>query len=178
MNPQGICGYRDFCASSECNKCKANRTLHYLSVFRSCCGCPTLLLQKKCQIVYTDPRKWMKSNCKFLDQDFDVVFLANKGILVVIRYFVGRNYDKILMETGKLLGIIRVTKNVFTEWLNRRILRLQHHRSTSSLTSSFLAHCLAFSSHAFMIISKFWCHENETGSLYFERNYLWRPMRL
>ena len=100
MNPQGICGYRDFCASSECNKCKANRTFHYLSVFRSCCGCPTLLLQKNCQNVYRAHRKWMKS--KFLDQDFDVVFLANKGI--VIGYFVGRNYDKNSHGDGKALG--------------------------------------------------------------------------
>ena len=36
---------------------------------------------------------------KFLDQDVDVVFLANKGI--VIGSFVGRNYNKILKETGK-----------------------------------------------------------------------------
>ena len=46
---------------------------------------------------------------KFLDQDVDVVSLANKGI--VIGCFVGRNYNKILMETGKLTGNIRVTKN-------------------------------------------------------------------
>ena len=46
---------------------------------------------------------------KFLDQDVDVVFLANKGI--VIGCFVGRNYNKILMETRKLTDIIRVTKN-------------------------------------------------------------------
>ena len=38
---------------------------------------------------------------KFLDQDVDVVFLANKGI--VIGSFVGRNYNKILMETGKFM---------------------------------------------------------------------------
>ena len=34
---------------------------------------------------------------RFLDQDVDVVSLANKGI--VIGCFVGRNYNKILMET-------------------------------------------------------------------------------
>ena len=43
---------------------------------------------------------------KFLDQDVDVVFLANKGI--VIWNFVCRNFNKILMETGKLMDI---TKN-------------------------------------------------------------------
>ena len=36
---------------------------------------------------------------KFLDQDVDVVSLANKSI--VIRCFVGKNKNKILMETGK-----------------------------------------------------------------------------
>ena len=36
---------------------------------------------------------------KFFDQDVDVVFLANRGI--VIRSFVGRNYNEILMETGE-----------------------------------------------------------------------------
>ena len=46
---------------------------------------------------------------KFLDQDVIVVSLANKGI--VIGCFVGRNYNKILMETGKLTDNIRVTKN-------------------------------------------------------------------
>ena len=36
----------------------------------------------------------------------------------------------------------------------------------SSSTSSFFAHRLAYALHASMIISKFRCHENETGSLY------------
>ena len=133
-----------------------------------------LWCRKICQIVCRVSRKWMES--KFLDQDVDVVSLANKGI--VIGCFVGRNYKKILMETGKLTGNIRVTKN----WLgsgvdrmfSRRILRfttspidLIHSERVSSSTSSFLADCLAYGSHASMIISKFWCHENETGSLNF-----------
>ena len=46
---------------------------------------------------------------KFLDQDVDVVFLANKG--VVIGSFVGRNYNKILIVTAKLMDNISVTKN-------------------------------------------------------------------
>ena len=54
------------------------------------------------------------------------MFLANKGI--VIGRFVGRSYNKIFMETGKLMDNIRVTKNdsdlVLTECLSRRILRL------------------------------------------------------
>ena len=61
---------------------------------------------------------------------------------------------------------------VLTECFSRRILRfttspidLIHSERVSSSRSSFLAHCLAYASHASMIISKFWCHENETGSL-------------
>ena len=66
-----------------------------------------LWCRKICQIVCRVSRKWMES--KFLDQDVDIVSLANKGI--VIGCFVGRNYNKILMETGKLTDNIRVTKN-------------------------------------------------------------------
>ena len=60
-----------------------------------------------CQNVCRVSRKWMES--KFLDQDVDVVSLTNKGI--VIRCFVSRNYNKILMETRKPTGNISVTKN-------------------------------------------------------------------
>ena len=41
--------------------------------------------------------------------DVDVVYFANKGIIITC--FIGRNYNKILMETGKLTDNIRVTKN-------------------------------------------------------------------
>ena len=112
--------------------------------------------------------KKMKS--KFLYQDVDVVSLADKCI--VVRCFVCRNYDKDLMETGKLCDNIRVTKRdsclVLTECLSRQILRLStspidliHSERVSSSTSSFFAHRLAYASHAAMIMSKFWCHENE-----------------
>ena len=46
---------------------------------------------------------------KFLYQDINVVSLADKGI--VVKCFVCRNYDKFLMETGKLCANIKVTKN-------------------------------------------------------------------
>ena len=36
-----------------------------------------------------------------------------------------------------------------------------------STSTSVFAHRLAYSSHAYMIMPKFWCHEYETGSLYF-----------
>ena len=112
-----------------------------------------LWCRKICQMVCRVSRKWMES--KFLDQDVDVVSLANKGI--VIGCFVGRNYNKILMETGKLTDNIRVTTMdsdlVLTECFSRRILRfttspmdLIHSERVSSSTSSFLAHCLAYAS--------------------------------
>ena len=66
-----------------------------------------LWCRKICQIVCRISRKCMES--KFLNQDVDVVSLASKRI--VIGCFVGRNYNKILMETGKLSDNIRVTKN-------------------------------------------------------------------
>ena len=69
------------------------------------------------QIVCRIPRKWMKS--KALDHDVDVVFLANKGI--VIGSVVGRNYNKILMETGKFMDNIRVTKNGLGSGVDRML---------------------------------------------------------
>ena len=54
---------------------------------------------------------------KFRDQDVDVVSLANRGI--VIGCFVGRNYNKILMETGKLTDNIRGTKNGLASGVDR-----------------------------------------------------------
>ena len=70
----------------------------------------------------------MKS--KFLYQDVDLVSLAviyrQSYIPAVLRCFVCRNYDKVLMETGKLCDNIRVTIMdsclVFTECLSLRIL--------------------------------------------------------
>ena len=61
--------------------------------------------RKTCQIVCRVSRKWMES--KFFDHDVDVVSPANEGI--VIGCFVGRNYNKIIMDSGKLTD--RVTKN-------------------------------------------------------------------
>ena len=57
----------------------------------------------------------MKS--KFLYRDVDVVSLSYKGI--VVRCFVCRNYDKVLMETGKLCVNIRVTKNGLVSGVDR-----------------------------------------------------------
>ena len=74
----------------------------------------------------------MKS--KVLYQDVDVVSLADKGI--VVRCFVCRNYDKVLMETGKFCDNIRVTKNGLVSGIDRMFLKvvrycvLAHPRST------------------------------------------------
>ena len=111
---------------------------------------------------------------KFLDQDVDVVSLANK----IIRYFFGRNYKKFSWrrESSRTTSGSRKMDSdlVLTESLSRRILRfttspidLIHSERVSSSTSPFLAVCLAYASHVSMIISKVWCHENETGSLNF-----------
>ena len=41
-----------------------------------------------------------------------------------------------------------------------------------------IAHCLAYVSHASIIISKFWCHENEIGSLNFGPNVSFKVLWL
>ena len=126
------------------------------------------------EIVCRVPREWVKS--KFLWQDADVMSLADKCI--VVGCFVCGDCDKILMETGKFSdksGSLKMDSClVLTECLSRRILRFRtsaidliHSERVSTSTSSFFAHRLAYSSHASMIMSKFWCHEYETGSLYF-----------
>ena len=117
---------------------------------------------------------------KFLHQDVDVVSLVNKGM--IIWCFVGRNYNKILMETGKLTDNIRVTKNGIGSGVDRMFQssdsafyhftdRLNPFGKCVEFDILFVGHCLAYASHASMIISKFWCHENETESLNF------RPLR-
>ena len=111
-----------------------------------------------------------------LDQDVDVVSLANKSI--AIGCFVGRTYTKILTETRKLTDNIRVTKNGPGSGVNRMLKssesafyhttdRLNPFGKSVEFDILFLALCQAYASHASMIVSKFWCHENETDSLYF-----------
>ena len=89
------------------------------------------------------------------------MFLANKCIF--IGCFVSRNYDKILMETGKLTDNIRVTKNGLGSGVDRMFkssdsafypspIDLIYSERVSSSIFSFLAHCLAYVSHASMII--------------------------
>ena len=71
--------------------------------------------RKICKTVCRVPRKRVKS--KFLYQDADVILLANKCI--VVRSFVCRNYDKVLIETGKLSDNLRVTENGLVSGVDR-----------------------------------------------------------
>ena len=116
----------------------------------------------------------MKS--KFLYQDVDIVSLADKGI--VVRCFVCRNYDKVLMETGKLCDNIRVTTNGLVSGVDRMFKssdsafkhitdRLNLLRKSVVFDIFFLRPSSGVRFASSMIMSKFWCHENETGSLYF-----------
>ena len=153
--------------SSESNKCTRQIELLIICLYSEWSEDRIMVVQhfwwrKIYQIVWRVPRKWLAS--KLLNQDVDVVFLANKGI--VIWCFVGRNYSEILMEIGKLRTTSGSRKKdsdlVLTECLSCRILRfttspidLIHLERVTSLTSPFLVLCLAYASHASMKISKF-----------------------
>ena len=69
-----------------------------------------------CKIVCRVPKKRVKS--KFLYQGVDVILLEDKCI--VVRSFVCRNYDKVLMEPGKLSENLRVTENGLVSGVDRR----------------------------------------------------------
>ena len=71
--------------------------------------------RKICKIVCRVPGKRVKS--KFLYQDADVILLADKYI--VVRSFVCRNYDKVLMKTGKFSDNLRVTENELVSGVDR-----------------------------------------------------------
>ena len=98
----------------------ANRVRRHLYLFKmklgQTCGCPALLIQKKIyDIVCRVPRKQVKS--KFLYQDADIIPLADKCI--VFRSIVRRNYDKVLIETGKFSDNQRVTENGLVSGVER-----------------------------------------------------------
>ena len=103
--------------------------------------------RKTCQIVYRVSRKWIES--KFLDQDVDVVSLANK--CKVIGCFSAGTITKFSWKRESSLTKSRSRKMdsdlVLTECLSRRILRfttsaidLIHSERVSNSTSSFLTH--------------------------------------
>ena len=68
-------------------------------------------------IVCRVPRKRVQS--KFLYQDAGVIRLADKYI--VVRSYVCRNYNKVLMETGKFSDNLRVTKNGLVSGVDRAL---------------------------------------------------------
>ena len=113
---------------------------------------------------------------EFLDQDVDVVSLANKGI--VIGCFVSRNYNKILMETGKLTGNIRVTRNGLGSGVDRMFQssdsafphltdRLNPFGKSVEFDILFLGPLPGIRLICINDNIKVWCHENETGYLNF-----------
>ena len=171
-----LCLY-GFCASLESNLCNKSSSSSLVSipneVMTDLWLSSTSDAEKFRDIVCRVHREWVKS--KLLCQDADVT-LADKCI--VIGCFVCVDYDKILMETGKFSDNIRATKMdscmVLTECFSRRILsfrtsaiNLIHSERVSAATSSVFAHRPAYSSHASMIMPKFWYHKYETSSLYF-----------
>ena len=130
--------------------------------------------RKICKIVCRVPRKRVKS--KFLYQDADVILPADKCIVVrslsagTMTKFSWRREGSLTTSGSQKMDSCLV----LTESLSRGIQRfrtsaidLTHSERVSTSISFFLAHRLAYSSHASMMILKFWCHENETGSLYF-----------
>ena len=128
--------------------------------------------RKVCQIVCRVPRKWMKS--KFLYQDVDVVFLAYIGVVIdAVSAETMTKFSWRLESYETSSGSLKMDLClVLAECFNRQILRfstslidLIYSERVSRSTSSFFAHRLEYASYASMMISKFWCHENETGSL-------------
>ena len=114
--------------------------------------------RKICHMVWRVTRTRVKS--KFLYQDADVIPLADKCIIVTS--LVCRNYDKVLMVTGKFSGNFRVKENGLVSGVDRafkssnstlqNIGDLTHSERVSTSTSSFLAHRLAYFSHTSMMI--------------------------
>ena len=93
--------------------------------------------RKICKIVCRVPRKRVKS--KFLYQDADVILFADKCI--VVRSFVCRNYDKVLMETGKFSDNLRVTENGLVSGVDRAFKSSNSTNSTNSLGNRAFIKC-------------------------------------
>ena len=70
------------------------------------------------------------------------------------------------MKRYLFFGVDRALSRLILRF-RRSAIDLTHSERVSTSTSSFIAHRLAYSSQASMMILKFWCHENETGYLYF-----------
>ena len=80
---------------------------------------------------------------KFLYQDADLVSLADKGI--VVRCFVCRSYDKVLMETGKLCGRIKKDQKRIIKKNHKFDFGMEtHHYNTSSFIHWPPLSCITF----------------------------------
>ena len=111
-----FCLYRIFCVS---NKFMANQVRRHFDLFQrkweQIYGCPALLMQKICKFVCRIP--WKRDKSKFLYQDGDKTTLADKR--VVVRNFVCRNYDKVLMDMRKFSDNFRVTEHGLVSGVDR-----------------------------------------------------------
>ena len=121
----------------------------------------------------------------YLNQNVDIsislvwcYMQAQKSVRFELLKSICRDYDKFSWRLESSLATSGSLKMdsclVLTECFSRRILRFRtsaidliHSERVSTSTSSFFSNRLAYSSHASMIIPKFWCHEYETDSLYF-----------
>ena len=103
----------DFYASLKSNKYMANRVRPHLDLLQL--RWEHFWCRKICKIVCRVQRKRVKS--KFLYQDADVILPADKCI--VVRGFVRRNYDTILMDTGKFSDNLRFTENGLVSGVDR-----------------------------------------------------------
>ena len=121
INP---CLYMDFCASSKPNPDAEKSVRLYVGFSGS------------------------EMQSKFLDQDVNVVFLENKG--VVIGGFVSKNYNKILMKTGKFHRQHHGHDKWTRIWCWQNVkslgsaLKLQHKSTSSILKECRLRHPLSW----------------------------------
>ena len=90
------------------------------------------------------------------------ISLGTLSIFLVIG-FVGRNYDNVLMETGKFSGNLRVTENVLVTGVDRDFkssnstfqkIRYRHNSHGKSVVFDIL-----FLWPPSIMILKLWCHE-------------------
>ena len=175
MIPQWVGVYRDFCAYLESYRYMTNRTINYLSVFqRKWEKKEEIWLSPKTKAhIPTKMSKVQNDNTTNATKKFDYTAIADR-----LRTVSWNNYSNTTGVVSRSLTLWELPKMdsclVMTEYLRRRILRLSTSRIDlinsergSSSTSSFLAQRLVCASLPSMIISQFWCHEIETGSLYF-----------
>ena len=115
-------------------------------------GCPVLLMQK------------------ILHQDADIIPLADKGIVVIqfVRRTMTNFSDNLrVKENGFVSGVDRVFKSSNSTFQN---IGDRHNPLGKSVDFVILPLCppssILLTRIHDDILKKFWCHENETGSLY------------